>query len=547
MATKKATLSVMTPELGRPVPPFSMLERCGALGAPACLFDAHGQFAAAGAPGIPALVDRWLQSAPIQDRLRAVVMGAKQRGHAMAQVSAFRGCVVTIVAHKDGAMSAGFTVAVLLAPEAMGEPEFAQGCAAAGLETSAVARAALPLAKFGGSGAEVGGKAIAMAGTDLQKIHEQENALEGFTAQLTDSYDTMDLLYSVGRSMREPFQPEQFLNFVCQRLFATMSFAWVAVRFGDDSAIAAGLRGRVVVSGELPASESMFRTASAPLISGAAYPQVIESLAHLSTPERPQVLAQPLICKGKAVGVLAAGGKHGDDPDVSSYDIQLIEAAAGYINAFSDNVALYEDQHNLFMGTVQALTAAIDAKDRYTFGHSERVAHLASALALHTGMNRVQAERVRIAGLVHDVGKIGVPEAVLCKSGKLTAEEYEAIKKHPEIGHTILRDISLLEDVLPGVLHHHERFDGKGYPHGLVGEKIPYMARLLAVADTFDAMSSTRSYRAAMPRARVLTEVAQCAGTQFDPVLARAFLALDLTEYDRIVARHAALHLALAA
>jgi HD-GYP domain-containing protein (c-di-GMP phosphodiesterase class II) len=547
MAIKQATLSVMTPESGRPLPPVSMLERCGSLGVPACLFDAHGQFAVAGAPGIPALVDRWIQSGPMLDRLRAAVMGARERGLAMVQVSAFRGCVITVIAHKDGALSAGFTAAVLLAPEAMGEAPFAEGCAAAGLETSAVARAALPLAKFGGSAAELAGKALAAAGVDLQKIHQQEISLEGFTAQLTDSYDTMDLLYSVGRSMREPYQPEQFLTFVCQRLFATMTFGWVAIRFGDDATVAAGLRGLVVVGGQLPTTESTFRTALAPLIGGAAYPQVIEDLAHLSTASRPQVLAQPLICKGKAVGVLATGGKLGDDPDISSYDIQLIEAAAGYINAFSDNVALYEDQHNLFMGTVQALTAAIDAKDRYTFGHSERVAHLASALALQTGMSRVQAERVRIAGLVHDVGKIGVPEAVLCKSGKLSAQEYEAIKKHPEIGHTILRDISLLGDVLPGVLHHHERFDGKGYPHGLVGETIPYMARLLAVADTFDAMSSTRSYRAAMPRARVLDEIEQCAGSQFDPALARAFLALDLTEYDRIVARHASLHLALEA
>jgi HD-GYP domain-containing protein (c-di-GMP phosphodiesterase class II) len=307
------------------------------------------------------------------------------------------------------------------------------------------------------------------------------------------------------------------------------------------------LRGKLVFGGKSPAGENDVRIASAPLIRGAAFPQVLENVAHLSTVNRPQILAQPLICKGEAVGVLMAGGKHGTDPDVSSYDIQLIEAAAGYINAFSDNVALYEDQHSLFMGTVQALTAAIDAKDRYTFGHSERVAHLASTLALHIGLTREQAERVRIAGLVHDVGKIGVPEAVLCKTGKLLPEEFEAIKRHPEIGHTILRDIALLEDVLPGVLHHHERFDGKGYPHGLVGDKIPHMARLLAVADTFDAMSSTRSYRAAMPRERVRTEIENCAGTQFDPELARAFLTMDLTEYDRLVARHAALHLALEA
>src|SRR5262249_54956038 len=151
-----------------------------------------------------------------------------------------------------------------------------------------------------------------------------------------------------------------------------------------------------------PCSEEVLRSATNALMSAGPFPQVLEDVPNLSTREARQVLGQPIVCKGKPVGVLMVGGKHGADPDVSSYDIQLIEASAGYINASPDNAALYEDQRNLFMGTAQALTAAIDAKDRYTFGHSERVAHLASTLALHTGISRVEAERVRIAGLVHD-------------------------------------------------------------------------------------------------------------------------------------------------
>jgi HD-GYP domain-containing protein (c-di-GMP phosphodiesterase class II) len=140
--------------------------------------------------------------------------------------------------------------------------------------------------------------------------------------------------------------------------------------------------------------------------------------------------------------------------------------------------------------------------------------------------------------VVHDVGKIGVPEAVICKQGRLTDEEFAMIKKHPEIGYHILKDLAPLRDVLPGVLHHHERYDGKGYPHGLAGENIPLIARVLAVADTFDAMSSTRSYRPALPRERVLAEFEKCAGTQFDPIVAKAMLTIDLTEYDRLVAEH---------
>jgi HD-GYP domain-containing protein (c-di-GMP phosphodiesterase class II) len=164
------------------------------------------------------------------------------------------------------------------------------------------------------------------------------------------------------------------------------------------------------------------------------------------------------------------------------------------------------------------------------------VAHLSCRLAAALGLDEHSAERVRIAGLVHDVGKIGVPEAVLCKTGRLTDEEFALIKTHPEIGHRILKDIPHFDDVLPGVLRHHERWDGKGYPGGLAGEAIPLVARILALADTFDAMSSTRSYRPALPREKVLEDFRRCAGTQFDPALVERFLTLDFVEFDRMVA-----------
>jgi HD-GYP domain-containing protein (c-di-GMP phosphodiesterase class II) len=122
------------------------------------------------------------------------------------------------------------------------------------------------------------------------------------------------------------------------------------------------------------------------------------------------------------------------------------------------------------------------------------------------------------------VGKIGVPEAVLQKPGRLDPEEFEQIKKHPEIGARILRDVKQIQDIIPGVLHHHERYDGKGYPAGLAGENIPLMGRIICLADCFDAMTSSRTYRKALPLEVALTEIRRCAGTQFDPTLADAFL-----------------------
>jgi HD-GYP domain-containing protein (c-di-GMP phosphodiesterase class II) len=143
-----------------------------------------------------------------------------------------------------------------------------------------------------------------------------------------------------------------------------------------------------------------------------------------------------------------------------------------------------------------------------------------------------------MAGLLHDVGKIGVPEAVLQKTGRLTAEEFEQMKKHPGVGARILADIKQVEDIIPGVLHHHERFDGKGYPAGLSGQNIPLMGRIICLADCFDAMTSNRTYRRALPLEVALSEIRRCSGTQFDPSLAEAFLRINIATFRELLTDH---------
>jgi HD-GYP domain-containing protein (c-di-GMP phosphodiesterase class II) len=236
--------------------------------------------------------------------------------------------------------------------------------------------------------------------------------------------------------------------------------------------------------------------------------------------------------------VLVAGEKHGDDTEVSSGDMKLLGATSSYMAIFLENATLYDDLNSMFLGTLEALTSAIDAKDRYTCGHSERVAHLTRQLAESAGLDQRTCARFRIAGLVHDVGKIGVPERVLTKPGRLNEEEFARIREHPEIGYRILKDIPQLTDILPGVLYHHERWDGRGYPQGLAGADIPLIARMIALADSFDAMSSSRTYRPAMSRPAVLQEIRECSGTQFDPSFVDAFLNLDFSQYDRMFAEH---------
>ncbi|MBE5822893.1 MAG: response regulator [Butyrivibrio sp.] len=178
----------------------------------------------------------------------------------------------------------------------------------------------------------------------------------------------------------------------------------------------------------------------------------------------------------------------------------------------------------LFLGIVKSLAAAIDAKDTYTNGHSVRVADYSAEIARRAGYDVSALQRIYITGLLHDVGKIGIPDAIINKNGKLDDEEYAIIKTHPEKGAAILSNIQDMPELSIGARWHHERFDGKGYPEGLMGEDIPEMARIIAVADAYDAMTSNRSYRKGLPQEVVRAEIEKGKGTQFDPVFAEIML-----------------------
>jgi len=194
------------------------------------------------------------------------------------------------------------------------------------------------------------------------------------------------------------------------------------------------------------------------------------------------------------------------------------------------------EQREMFGGTMRALIAAIDAKDPYTRGHSDRVSAFSALLARKAGLGDHFIEMARTCGLVHDIGKIGVPEAVLRKPSRLDEDEFAFIKQHPDIGHAILMDIPQLREVLPGVRQHHERWDGKGYPFALGGDEISILGRVVGIADAFDAMTSARFYRPARQVQEVLDEVARCAGTHFDPELAKIFAAIPVAELAPLVA-----------
>lgn len=196
-------------------------------------------------------------------------------------------------------------------------------------------------------------------------------------------------------------------------------------------------------------------------------------------------------------------------------------------------------EKNNLIEMITVLAKSLDSRDKYTARHSQSVAAYALLLAEELNLPKKQRDSLYIGGLVHDIGKIGVPEAVLTKNDRLTDDEYEQIKQHPVIGYEMLQHIKSFSanGVLDMVLHHHERYDGRGYPHGLYGEKIPYEARIMAVADTFDAMTSRRVYRDRLPLEHVIAEIEKNAGTQFDPEIARVFVEIlkrygeDIFEY----------------
>ena len=196
----------------------------------------------------------------------------------------------------------------------------------------------------------------------------------------------------------------------------------------------------------------------------------------------------------------------------------------------------YEMLEKAYLESIETLRYTVEAKDTYTRGHSDRVSALSVLIGKTVGLSDEDIRTLQIGGLFHDIGKIGIPDTILQKESKLTDDEYSEIKNHPSIGAHILSTASIFKDIIPIVKHHHERYDGHGYPSQLAGNDIPYLARITAIADTFDAMTSKRSYRDALPLEKVISEFERCKGTQFDPELTDVFLDILHNRYDEIKA-----------
>jgi hypothetical protein len=364
-----------------------------------------------------------------------------------------------------------------------------------------------------------------------QALCVARSELDTLSSNLSTTYEELSLLYSISGSMKVTQQPKMFFQQVCEELLEVMNISSaVALVYAHPPAVQEDL---ALVAGEIELSDDQLKTFAAtqmaPRLAGNACPLVDNAFAWRSRPDlAPAVrnlIAVPLVSE-QPLGMLLALNKRAGDFD--SIDIKLMSSIGNQSAVFLANNMLYADLQDLLMGVLHALTATIDAKDPYTCGHSRLVAMISKRLAEECDLPPAKVQQIYLAGLLHDIGKIGVPESTLCKPGRLTKEEYEVIKRHPGIGARILGGIRQLDDVIVGILCHHERLDGRGYPQGLKGDEVPLEARIIGMADCFDAMTSDRIYRKALPLSAVIAEIRQHAGTQFDPMAAERLLALDL-------------------
>lgn len=235
------------------------------------------------------------------------------------------------------------------------------------------------------------------------------------------------------------------------------------------------------------------------------------------------MICVPVKSRGRIIGVLQAINRRSDRP-FDTEDQRLFESLARQVGIAIENARLYEQVKQTFFSTAATLAEAIEKRDPYTGGHVRRVVEISLAVGEELGLSSEEKETLHLAAILHDVGKIGIRDVILLKQGPLTPEEFDQIREHPQLGAEILAPIKQLEAVIPAVRYHQERCDGQGYPEGLKGDEIPLASRIIAVADTFDAMTTDRPYRPRLSDEAAIAEIERCTGSQFDPKVVEAFM-----------------------
>ncbi|MEQ9455316.1 MAG: HD-GYP domain-containing protein [Phycisphaeraceae bacterium] len=381
---------------------------------------------------------------------------------------------------------------------------------------------------------------------EFNQDHQTASAEDGLRAELgrvsrelAGTYEELSLIHRLSAHVEYHHAAEPLLDEAVNDLREVARLRVMALCLADDRPRLTSLRGKVYFPPDAVGDMRLIRSVGQWFITRISGERHAIHLGQngLPVPDELTGFGRDLVAvairhREEVVGVLF-GADRFDGQAIDAVDIDRVETLASSLSIFLHNAILFAEMQSMFLGTLRALSASIDAKDSYTHGHSHRVALLTRLLAEKIDLDDHRIERLYLSALVHDLGKIGVPEAVLTKDGPLTDEEYDAIKLHPQIGARILADIEAMTDLMPGVLSHHERWSGGGYPQGLSGNAIPFSGRVIALADSFDAMRSRRSYRRAMNHQEALDQIRQGKGMQFDPELAEAFCELDFSTYNQ--------------
>jgi len=357
---------------------------------------------------------------------------------------------------------------------------------------------------------------------------------QAFKEEAKEYKTGLDLLYNVGGKVGSVSQlkelVEQVTRMIQRALFASAS----SVLLFDDQErellfeVAEGPTGEILKQLRLNAQSGVAGWVvrhGKPLIVNdvAKDPRFSKDVDEITGYVTRSIICTPLVVHRKIIGVIEVLNKL-DGSDFSEQDLEILVPVAAIVAIAVENIKLQQSIVDAYKSTIKALAAAIDAKDPYTCGHSQRVTEYALLAANSLSLTKEEMETLEYAGILHDIGKIGIADGILMKPGPLTAEEQNIICKHPIIAANMLNEVPFLGKARRLVLHHHERYDGKGYPDGLKGEAIPMGARLLAVADAFDTITTDRPYRTALSVDYAISELHRFSGTQFCPVAIEAFV-----------------------
>lgn len=364
------------------------------------------------------------------------------------------------------------------------------------------------------------------------RLQDATQEAESLSVNLAATYEEISLLYRITQNLRISKSDEDLGRIALEWMEEVipaegLAIQYVSVATGHDAFDPKRKQSQLLTLGRCPVDNEAFSRLVDHLDLRQASRPVVVNHATTQHPSWPfpmirQMIAVPMAEGENLFGWLAAFN-HSEGAEFGTVEASLLSSVAAILGIHSGNIELYHQQAELLAGIVRALTSAIDAKDPYTCGHSDRVARISVCLAKELGCDAKTLNTIYLSGLLHDIGKIGIDDNVLRKPGKLSDAEYEHIKTHVRIGHRILVDLKKLEEVLPVVLHHHESWDGRGYPQSLVREDIPLAARIVAVADAFDAMGSDRPYRKGMPDEKIDQIFRDGAGKQWDPQVVAAF------------------------